>query len=169
MAKSTQERSAKTAAKRIEYDEKELRLRCRKGTRNVLQELMDWTEDTEQASVMEAALRHVHSLGRDGAMAALTPRHKITISENVARAMEEFVPQPDADDDPQLHGTVHDPLYAAAIHFVRESGRASISATQRRLRIGYNRTARLMELMEMGGIVTPMNSNGTREVIRAAD
>lgn len=168
MAKSTQERSAKTAAKRIEYDEKELRLRCRKGTRNVLQELMDWTEDTEQASVMEAALRHVHSLGRDGARAALAPRHKITISKNVARAMEEFVPAPDAEDDPQLHGTEHDPLCLAAINFVRETGRASISATQRRFKISYNRAARLIELMEMGGIVTPMNSNGAREIIRPA-
>lgn len=91
MAKSTQERSAKTAAKRIVYDEKELRHRCRKGTRDKLDDLMFWTNDTEQASVVEACLRYVHSLGPSGAREALTERHEILISENVARALAEFV------------------------------------------------------------------------------
>ncbi|MDX9667978.1 hypothetical protein QMK50_23800 [Pseudomonas sp. P5_152] len=85
MAKSVQERSAKTAEKRIEYDEKELRHRCRLGTRNILEEIMAWSEDTEQASVIEGCLRYVHSLGADGAREALRARHKIVISENVAR------------------------------------------------------------------------------------
>lgn len=53
MAKTAQERSAKTALKRIEYDEKELRHRCRLGTRSILEEIMSWNEDTEQASVIE--------------------------------------------------------------------------------------------------------------------
>lgn len=166
MAKSTKDRSAKTAAKRIELDEKEVRFRCRKGGRDIIADLMAWTEDTEQASVIEASLRHVHSLGPDAVREALKPRHKMAISENVARAMEEFVPPADEEDDPQLHGTVHDPLYMAAINFVRETGRASVSATQRRLKIGYNRTARLVELMEVAGIITPMDSHGRREVIR---
>lgn len=165
MAKSTQERSAKTAAKRIELDEKEVRFRCRKGGRNIIADLMYWSDDTEQGSVIEACLRYVHSLGQQGAREALKPRHKITISENVARSMEEFVPPADEDDDPQLHGTAHDPLYMAAINFVRQTGRASVSGTQRRFNIGYNRTARLFELMEQAGIVTPINSNGAREVI----
>lgn len=85
MAKSGQERSAKAAQKRIEYDEKELRHRCRLGTRNILEELMGWNEDTEQASVIEGALRYVHSLGPVGALDALRTRHEIVISENVAR------------------------------------------------------------------------------------
>jgi len=85
MAKTGAERSAKAAAKRIEFDEKELRHRCRLGTRQTLETLMDWTEDTEQASVIEACLRYVHSLGREGARKALSPRHGIVISENVAR------------------------------------------------------------------------------------
>lgn len=89
MAKSTQERSAKSAAKRIEYDEKELRLRCRKGTRNVLQELMDWANDTERGSVIVASLRYVHSLGPAAAGEALRSRHEITISETVARKLHE--------------------------------------------------------------------------------
>lgn len=46
-----------------------------------------------------------------------------------------------------------------------ESRRASISAVQRKLKIGYNRAARMIEAMEMAGVVTPMNSNGSREVI----
>lgn len=85
MAKTGKERSAKTAAKRIEYDEKELRHRCRLGTRNILEQLMTWNEDTEQASVIEGCLRYVHSLGPEGAREAPRARHKIVISENVAR------------------------------------------------------------------------------------
>ncbi|MNR58678.1 DNA translocase FtsK [compost metagenome] len=51
------------------------------------------------------------------------------------------------------------------MQFVLESRRASISAVQRKLKIGYNRAARMIESMEMAGVVTPMNSNGSREVI----
>ena len=58
-----------------------------------------------------------------------------------------------------------EPLYDEAVAFVLESRRASISAVQRKLRIGYNRAARLIEAMEEAGVVTPMNSNGTREVL----
>ncbi len=58
-----------------------------------------------------------------------------------------------------------DPLYADAVAFVRESGRASISAVQRKLKIGYNRAARMIEEMERQGIVTPMASDGSRSVI----
>lgn len=58
-----------------------------------------------------------------------------------------------------------DPLYDEAVNFVLESRRASISAVQRKLKIGYNRAARMIESMEMAGVVTPMNSNGSREVV----
>lgn len=85
MAKTGKERSAKAAEKRIEYDEKELRHRCRLGTRQKLEELMAWNEDTEQASVIEGCLRYVHSLGAEAARKALKPRHKIVISESVAQ------------------------------------------------------------------------------------
>lgn len=63
-------------------------------------------------------------------------------------------------DDPEA-----DALYDEAVQFVLESRRASISAVQRKLKIGYNRAARMIESMEMAGVVTPMNSNGSREVI----
>ncbi|SDU07350.1 DNA translocase FtsK [Halopseudomonas salegens] len=58
-----------------------------------------------------------------------------------------------------------DPLYDEAVQFVTESRRASISAVQRKLKIGYNRAARMIESMEMAGVVTSMNTNGSREVI----
>jgi len=58
-----------------------------------------------------------------------------------------------------------DALYDEAVQFVLESRRASISAVQRKLKIGYNRAARMIEAMEMAGVVTSMNTNGSREVI----
>jgi S-DNA-T family DNA segregation ATPase FtsK/SpoIIIE len=58
-----------------------------------------------------------------------------------------------------------DALYDEAVHYVTKSRRASISSVQRKLRIGYNRAARLIEAMEAAGVVTEMGSNGQREVI----
>lgn len=58
-----------------------------------------------------------------------------------------------------------DPLYDEAVRFVTETRRASISGVQRKLKIGYNRAARMIETMEMAGVVTSMNTNGSREVI----
>ncbi len=62
-------------------------------------------------------------------------------------------------------GDEQDELYDEAVAFVTESRRASISAVQRKLRIGYNRAARMIESMEQAGVVTEMNSNGSREVL----
>ena len=58
-----------------------------------------------------------------------------------------------------------DPLYDQAVRIVTETRRASISGVQRRLKVGYNRAARMVEAMEAAGIVTPVESNGTREVL----
>ncbi len=58
-----------------------------------------------------------------------------------------------------------DPLYDEAVAFVTESRKASISSVQRKLRIGYNRAARLIEQMEAAGVVSDMSSNGNREVL----
>ena len=58
-----------------------------------------------------------------------------------------------------------DEFYDQAVAFVLESRRASISAVQRKFRIGYNRAARLIEAMEDAGLVSEMNSNGNREVL----
>ncbi|HEY9033291.1 MAG TPA: DNA translocase FtsK 4TM domain-containing protein [Pseudomonadales bacterium] len=66
----------------------------------------------------------------------------------------------DGSDDPEA-----DPLYDEAVAFVCESRKASISAVQRKLRIGYNRAARMIEAMEAAGVVSAMSSNGQREVL----
>ncbi len=58
-----------------------------------------------------------------------------------------------------------DPLYDEAVAFVTETRRASISAVQRKLKIGYNRAARMIEAMEAAGVVSEMGSNGSREVL----
>lgn len=62
-----------------------------------------------------------------------------------------------------------DPLYDQAVQIVIETRRASISNIQRRLKIGYNRAARLMESMENAGLVSPMESNGNREILVPAN
>ncbi len=61
--------------------------------------------------------------------------------------------------------TEADPLYDQAVAIVTETRRASISGVQRRLKIGYNRAARMIEQMEETGIVGPPQSNGSREVL----
>ncbi len=62
-------------------------------------------------------------------------------------------------------GGESDPLYDEAVRIVTESRRASVSGVQRRLRIGYNRAARLVEEMEVAGVVGPLQPNGSREVL----
>lgn len=58
-----------------------------------------------------------------------------------------------------------DPLYDQAVQIVVESRKASISGVQRRLKIGYNRAARMVESMEQAGLVGPLQSNGSREIL----
>ncbi|MBE0400896.1 DNA translocase FtsK 4TM domain-containing protein [Halomonas sp. FME1] len=58
-----------------------------------------------------------------------------------------------------------DALYDEAVQFVTETRKASISAVQRRFKIGYNRAARLVDAMESAGVVTAMGSNGARDVL----
>lgn len=63
------------------------------------------------------------------------------------------------------NGDEADPLYDEAVAIVTESRKASISYVQRRLKIGYNRAARMIEEMETSGVVSLVQSNGSREVI----
>ena len=72
-------------------------------------------------------------------------------------------PQPDLLGDVKAGET--DPLYDEAVAFVIRSRRASISSIQRQLRIGYNRSARLVEEMEAAGILSAMSANGSREIL----
>lgn len=62
-------------------------------------------------------------------------------------------------------GDESDPLYDEAVAIVMETRRASISGIQRRLKVGYNRAARMVEDMESAGLVSPVQSNGQREVL----
>ncbi len=65
-------------------------------------------------------------------------------------------------------GGESDPLYDQAVQVVLQNRRASISLVQRHLRIGYNRAARLIEDMERAGLVSPMATNGNREILSPA-
>ena len=58
-----------------------------------------------------------------------------------------------------------DPLYDQAVQVVMETRKASISGVQRRLKIGYNRAARMVESMEAAGLVGPLQPNGSREIL----
>ncbi|MGI9047287.1 MAG: DNA translocase FtsK [Burkholderiales bacterium] len=66
---------------------------------------------------------------------------------------------------PENGNAESDALYDEAVSIVLKSRRASISLVQRHLRIGYNRAARLIEQMERAGMVSPMQSNGNREIL----
>ncbi|MGE0486878.1 MAG: DNA translocase FtsK [Gammaproteobacteria bacterium] len=78
-----------------------------------------------------------------------------------------------SDDDPMPGGGggefgddgEQDELYDQAVRIVTESRRASVSGIQRRLKIGYNRAARMVEEMERAGVVGELQSNGSREVL----
>ncbi|MBX3724595.1 MAG: DNA translocase FtsK 4TM domain-containing protein [Xanthomonadales bacterium] len=70
------------------------------------------------------------------------------------------LPEEGNGDDPES-----DRLYDMAVQCVLETRRASISGVQRRLKIGYNRAARLIEQMEAAGLVSPPSHNGNREVL----
>jgi DNA segregation ATPase FtsK/SpoIIIE, S-DNA-T family len=79
---------------------------------------------------------------------------------------------PGLPDDLQAEGASEDGsdpekdlLYDEAVQIVLESRKASISGVQRRLKIGYNRAARMIEAMEAAGLVGPLQTNGTREVL----
>jgi len=77
----------------------------------------------------------------------------------------------DSTDDAEGSGSAEaadaetDKLYDEAVAIVLKTRRPSISLVQRHLRIGYNRSARLIEQMERAGLVSPMQSNGNREVL----
>ena len=59
-----------------------------------------------------------------------------------------------------------DDLYPQAVGFIKENNRVSISSVQRKFKIGYNRAARIIELMEKNGLVSSMDSAGKRTVIQ---
>lgn len=92
-AKTATERSAKAAAKRARLGEEELRHRVRPGIKAKLADLMQWHGIEEQAEAVQLLILNAHAAGSAGSAPLLSvPRHEITISENVARKLAEFVP-----------------------------------------------------------------------------
>jgi DNA segregation ATPase FtsK/SpoIIIE, S-DNA-T family len=80
---------------------------------------------------------------------------------------EIFIDDEDDDGGPSLFNDEDDdPLYEKALEIVLQQGKASASYIQRRLKIGYNRASRLVELMEDKGIVGPANGSKPRDIVR---
>ncbi len=72
-------------------------------------------------------------------------------------------------DPGEANDEVDDALYHDAVRVVCEAGRASTSTLQRRLRVGYGRAARLIDMMEKDGIVGPADGPKPREVLKKKD
>ena len=87
------------------------------------------------------------------------PRYDSTVTEALPGEDE---PGTGQDGGPS---TQADERYDEAVEIVTQTGQASISMVQRRLRVGYNRAARMIEQMEKDGIVSPMDAKGRREVL----
>lgn len=79
---------------------------------------------------------------------------------------EIFIDDDDEDMEPSLFDNGEDPLYEKALEIVMQQHKASASYIQRRLKIGYNRAARLVELMEHNGVVGPAQGSKPRELLR---
>lgn len=87
----------------------------------------------------------------------------LTMDEEEMRADSE-IPQSKAERD-----ATEEPLYDEIVNFVIEQGKASTSLLQRRFRLGYNRAARCIDLLEERGIVGPPNGSKPREVLKRYD
>lgn len=111
-----------------------------------------------------------------GAFVADDEVHRV-VQDLKSRGQPQYLPEILADQDQEAcdggsgeGGSVsgeQDPLYDQAVQMVIETRRASISHVQRRLKIGYNRAANIVESMEAAGVVSRMDSNGSREVLVA--
>ena len=104
---------------------------------------------------VHAVVRHLKKSGQ--------PRYMDEILEGPSSPTPGLVgidkPEPGSADAEQ------DPLYDQAVQVVMETRKASISGVQRRLKIGYNRAARMVESMEAAGLVGPLQPNGAREIL----
>ena len=94
------------------------------------------------------------------------PQYAQAVQQQIDRASSED----DEEDEPEEGDEGSDEeLYARAIDVLKSTRRASTSMLQRRLRIGYNRAARIMEMMEDKGIVGPENGSSPREILGDLD
>ncbi|WP_088212410.1 DNA translocase FtsK [Shewanella sp. Shew256] len=88
------------------------------------------------------------------------PQYIDEILNGVSEGEQVLLPGETAESDEE-----YDPLYDEAVAFVTETRRGSISSVQRKFKIGYNRAARIIEQMEMQGVVSAQGHNGNREVL----
>jgi DNA segregation ATPase FtsK/SpoIIIE, S-DNA-T family len=102
-----------------------------------------------------------------GLKSAAAPTYIDEIIEGPSMSIPGF-PSDDEEGEGGVVDAEADPLYDEAVKIVTETRKASISGVQRRLKIGYNRAARLVEAMEAAGLVGPLQSNGAREIFGAA-
>ena len=73
------------------------------------------------------------------------------------------------EDDDQTFDGQQDPMYTDAVRVVLEMGKASTSTLQRRLRLGYGRAARILDMMQRDGIIGPPDGSKPREVLKRPD
>ena len=121
-----------------------------------------------KGDMLYISARHPHPLRLQGAL--------VTDEEvlRIVKVVREYAP-PEYVDEHEIFGedqyressdSDNDPLFEEAVETVRTTGKASASLLQRRLQIGYNRAARLIEEMERQGIVGPPNGSKPREIIK---
>jgi S-DNA-T family DNA segregation ATPase FtsK/SpoIIIE len=84
---------------------------------------------------------------------------------------ESFVMAPPSDEgeEPEDFDGDEDPMYHDAVRVVLEMGKASTSTLQRRLRLGYGRAARILDMMQREGIIGPPDGPRPREVLKRPD
>ncbi|MDE0789595.1 MAG: DNA translocase FtsK [Woeseiaceae bacterium] len=103
---------------------------------------------------VHAVVRHLKKSG--------TPRYIDEILDGPSGPTSGLIGIDKSDDDDDSE---QDALYDQAVQVVLDTRKASISGVQRRLKIGYNRAARMVEAMEAAGMVGPLQSNGAREIL----
>jgi S-DNA-T family DNA segregation ATPase FtsK/SpoIIIE len=83
---------------------------------------------------------------------------------------QSFLIAPPADDEePEEYDGPEDPMYQEAVRVVCEMGKASTSTLQRRLRLGYGRAARILDMMQRDGIIGPPDGSRPRDVLKRPD
>ena len=75
----------------------------------------------------------------------------------------------EGDEEPEEFDGPEDPMYPEAVRIVCEMGKASTSTLQRRLRLGYGRAARILDMMQRDGIIGPPDGSRPRDVLKRPD
>ena len=78
-------------------------------------------------------------------------------------------PSEEAEEEGESFDGAEDPMYQDAVRVVLEMGKASTSTLQRRLRLGYGRAARILDMMQREGIIGPPDGSKPREVLKKPD